>query len=187
MGQAALRRPATGGQLPTHEGRAPSPSQRFGRVRRWWRAGAIGAGLGARGATPAPGRRATQSGRGLSRIAPLDRAVHRAGLTGRSQPTPMSDRPPYRGGLACGTECGRRVEPQRAAARVGPVAWTLALAPARRLADLDDQQHVALRVAQPEHWWHRAAHAADLGVDVHTRGLELSVEGVDIVGLQADA
>lgn len=47
-------------------------------------------------------------------------------------------------------------------------------------------QH-ALGVAQPEHRGHRVAHAADLGVDVHTCGLELSVEGVNAVGLQADA
>ena len=33
----------------------------------------------------------------------------------------------------------------------------------------------------------QGAYAADVGVDVRAGGLELGVDGVDVVGLQADA
>src|SRR5439155_7634972 len=50
----------------------------------------------------------------------------------------------------------------------------------------DDHQAVALRIAQPEQWRHRVSHAADLRIHVHATGLQLGVEGIDLIGLQAD-
>jgi hypothetical protein len=45
---------------------------------------------------------------------------------------------------------------------------------------LDDDQRIAVGVAQPEHRRHGAAPARDLGVDVDARGLEGGVVGVDV-------
>src|SRR3954447_23363785 len=52
---------------------------------------------------------------------------------------------------------------------------------------LDDEQRVAVGVAEPEHRRDRVAHARDLGVHVDAGFLELGVGGVDVVGAQADA
>ena len=51
---------------------------------------------------------------------------------------------------------------------------------------LDDDQRVAVRVAQPEHRLHRAAEARDLVVDVDAGGLQRGVIGVDVIRVEAD-
>ena len=52
---------------------------------------------------------------------------------------------------------------------------------------LDDQQRVALGVAEPEHGGNWVAHPRDLGVNVDAACLELRMGGIDIVRGQADA
>jgi hypothetical protein len=43
---------------------------------------------------------------------------------------------------------------------------------------------ISLRVTEPEQRWHRIAEAADLRVDVHVAGLQLSVVPIDVIGLE---
>ena len=55
-----------------------------------------------------------------------------------------------------------------------------------RSVALDDQEAVAIGVAEPEHRRYRIAHAADLVVDVDAAGLEVGVIGVDVGGVERD-
>jgi hypothetical protein len=51
----------------------------------------------------------------------------------------------------------------------------------------DEHEGVAVGVAEPEHRRDGVAHAADLGVDVDAALLELRVDAIDVVGVEADA
>src|SRR4051794_16018162 len=70
-----------------------------------------------------------------------------------------------------------------------PTASTSVLrtAPKLHLGHLDDEQRVALGIAQPEHRRDGVAHAADLSVDGDAVLRKVGVDRVDVGGVQRDA
>src|SRR2546421_2405051 len=67
----------------------------------------------------------------------------------------------------------------------GTPPWVIP--PECRSALLDDEQAVAVRVAEEEHRGHGISHAHDLRIHVDAPGLQICMDGIDVVGVEADA